>query len=139
MNKEKGTKKKGTEKGDDEGTAGKEEEAAGAKRKTKETKKQETVGGDTEACEGDAGIPWKKLIRQQLKAAPSHELPLKALRKQVLAAAKRVLAEQSSKESAKDSCKQGAGKGRGSSSKEELLAAFQRSVSSLLSRSLSPS
>ncbi|CAI5936615.1 unnamed protein product [Closterium sp. NIES-65] len=80
----------------------------------------------------------------------SHELPLKALRKQVLAAAKRVLAEQSSKESAKDSCKQGAGKGtessskgressskgRESCSKEELLAAFQRSVSSLLSRSL---
>ncbi|CAI5994627.1 unnamed protein product [Closterium sp. NIES-64] len=93
-------------------------------------------GGEVERCRGGEVGRWRG------GEAPSHELPLKALRKQVLAAAKRVLAEQSSKESAKDSCKQGAGKGtessskgressskgRESCSKEELLAAFQRSL-----------
>ncbi|CAI5458369.1 unnamed protein product [Closterium sp. Yama58-4] len=128
---EKGSKrKKRTEGGDKEDTARKEEEreTVEAKSKTKKMKKKEKGKADAaESPEGGAVIPWKKLIRQQLKAAPSHELPLKALKKQVLAAAKGVLAEQSSKESTKESCKQGAGKGRESSSKEELLAAFQRS------------
>ncbi|CAI7827844.1 unnamed protein product [Closterium sp. NIES-53] len=69
---DKGTKrKKRTEGGDKEETARKEEEqeAVEARSKTKKMKKKKEKGeADAEPPEGGAGIPWKKLIRQQLKA-----------------------------------------------------------------------
>ncbi|GJP31515.1 hypothetical protein CLOM_g19704 [Closterium sp. NIES-68] len=119
---ERGSKRKKTREGaDEEGTSGKEEEEEAVEAKSKAKKKQGTAEADAGASEGAAVIPWKKLIRQQLKAAPSQQLTLKALRKQVVAAAKQVLAEQSTEQG-------GAGNGAGRGGKNELLGAFQRTL-----------